>query len=279
MAVSTDGLERCSGQGDRETGDLGPVYGFQWRHFGYAFTRVRFVVKLDHSLTFLLLFVPLRSAKYVDCHAEYKGSNAGFDQLADVSGSACVAVASRFSATHWPHSLRFANGPTDCGAAQEESGLASHSHERLERTPPHRGPPVVSRISSDCVLVVACGSSADGAAAVPRAVPVLRRQRRALVRHVPAVSPSSPRLQAMLNLHPTSASASLPPFRSCDLGLGVPFNIASYSLLTCMLAHVTGLKPGAAFCFCLLANPSLRSLGLRGCGMCPSDGCVFLLTV
>ena len=32
--------------------------------------------------------------------------------------------------------------------------------------------------------------------------------------------------------------------RSCDLGLGVPFNIASYSLLTIMIAHVCGLKPG-----------------------------------
>jgi thymidylate synthase len=32
--------------------------------------------------------------------------------------------------------------------------------------------------------------------------------------------------------------------RSCDLGLGVPFNIASYSLLTVMIAHVCGLKPG-----------------------------------
>jgi dihydrofolate reductase/thymidylate synthase len=32
--------------------------------------------------------------------------------------------------------------------------------------------------------------------------------------------------------------------RSGDLGLGVPFNIASYSLLTCLLAHVCDLTPG-----------------------------------
>jgi dihydrofolate reductase/thymidylate synthase len=32
--------------------------------------------------------------------------------------------------------------------------------------------------------------------------------------------------------------------RSCDVGLGVPFNIASYSLLTRMMAQVCDLKPG-----------------------------------
>ena len=32
--------------------------------------------------------------------------------------------------------------------------------------------------------------------------------------------------------------------RSGDIGLGVPFNIASYSILVYMIAHVTNLQPG-----------------------------------
>jgi len=32
--------------------------------------------------------------------------------------------------------------------------------------------------------------------------------------------------------------------RSCDLMLGVPFNIASYGMLMCLLCHHAGLKPG-----------------------------------
>ena len=32
--------------------------------------------------------------------------------------------------------------------------------------------------------------------------------------------------------------------RSADIGLGVPFNIASYSLLVCMIADLLGLKRG-----------------------------------
>jgi thymidylate synthase len=39
-----------------------------------------------------------------------------------------------------------------------------------------------------------------------------------------------------LNLHLTQ--------RSCDIALGVPYNIAGYSFLLCLFSHFTGIRPG-----------------------------------
>lgn len=47
--------------------------------------------------------------------------------------------------------------------------------------------------------------------------------------------------------------------RSGDMGLGVPFNIASYSLLTIMIAHLANLKVNAAFS---LSRMKLQSLSI-----------------
>lgn len=46
------------------------------------------------------------------------------------------------------------------------------------------------------------------------------------------LAPGKPRLSCLLYQ------------RSCDMGLGVPFNIASYALLTRMIAKVVDMEPG-----------------------------------
>ncbi len=67
-----------------------------------------------------------------------------------------------------------------------------------------------------------CGRGRHGPAALPLPVPVLRR----------ADAQGVERLSCQLYQ------------RSADLFLGVPFNIASYALLTMMMAQVTGFAPG-----------------------------------
>ncbi|XP_039037979.1 bifunctional dihydrofolate reductase-thymidylate synthase-like isoform X2 [Hibiscus syriacus] len=121
----------------REEGDLGPVYGFQWRHFG---------------------------ARYTNMHADYTGQ--GFDQLSDVID-------------------KIKNNPND---------------------------------------------------------------RRIILS---AWNPSDLKLMALPPCHMfaqfyvANGELSCQLYqRSCDMGLGVPFNIASYALLTCMIAHVCDLVPG-----------------------------------
>jgi len=125
------------GLAHREVGDLGPVYGFQWRHFG---------------------------AKYVDMHTDYTGQ--GVDQLAELINT-------------------IKTNPTDRR------------------------------------LVLSAWNPAD--------------------LKLMALPPCHMFCQFFVSKGELSCQMYQ---RSCDMGLGIPFNIASYALLTCMIAHVTGLKPG-----------------------------------
>ncbi|KAH9696282.1 Bifunctional dihydrofolate reductase-thymidylate synthase [Citrus sinensis] len=122
---------------DREEGDLGPVYGFQWRHFG---------------------------ARYTNMHADYSGQ--GFDQLLDVIN-------------------KIKNNPND---------------RRI----------VLSAWNPFDLKLMAL-----------------------------------PPCHMFAQFYVANGELSCQMYqRSADMGLGVPFNIASYALLTCMIAHVCDLAPG-----------------------------------
>jgi dihydrofolate reductase/thymidylate synthase len=128
---------------DREEGDLGPVYGFQWRHFG---------------------------AEYKDCKSDY--TMKGFDQLQN-----CI---------------------------------------HLIKTEP----------TSRRIIMSAWNPSDMGKMALPPC-------------HI------------LCQFYVDGENLSCQMYqRSADVGLGVPFNIASYSLLTCMVAHVCNLKP-KTFHYCM----------------------------
>eukprot|EP01082_Thalassiosira_pseudonana_P007343 g6770.t1 g6770 contig23:1178395-1180293(-) len=123
----------------REEGDLGPVYGFQWRHFG---------------------------AEYKDMHADYTGQ--GVDQLAD-----CID--------------KIINNPED-----RRIVMSAWNPKDLD---------------------------------------------------VMALPPCHMFCQFYVDTDRNEVSCQMYQ-RSADMGLGVPFNIASYALLTHMIAKVTGRKAG-----------------------------------
>lgn len=133
---SKEFLASC-GLRHREEGDLGPVYGFQWRHFG---------------------------AKYVDMHTDYTGE--GVDQLAKVI-----------------HTIK--TNPND---------------RRIIMS-------AWNPVDLDQMALPPC--------------------------------------HAFVQFYVCNNELSCQLYqRSGDMGLGVPFNIASYSLLTYMIAHICDLKPG-----------------------------------
>jgi len=133
---SRDFLDK-QGLTNREEGDLGPVYGFQWRHFG---------------------------AEYKDMHADYTGM--GVDQLADVI-------------------------------------------HRIKTNPNDR-------------RIILCAWN-------PKDLPQM----------------ALPPCHAFVQFYVADGELSCQLYqRSADMGLGVPFNIASYAMLTHMIAHVTDLKAG-----------------------------------
>ncbi|KAI0044446.1 thymidylate synthase [Auriscalpium vulgare] len=130
------------GLGHRREGDLGPVYGFQWRHFG---------------------------AQYVDADKDYAGE--GVDQLREVI-------------------------------------------RKIKEDP------------TDRRIILSAWNPAD----IPQmALPPCHMMCQFYVHLPPPDAPTArPRLSCLMYQ------------RSADLGLGIPFNIASYALLTHMIAQVTG---------------------------------------
>ncbi|RXN00702.1 Thymidylate synthase [Acipenser ruthenus] len=133
---SREFLDR-SGFTSREEGDLGPVYGFQWRHFG---------------------------AEYKDMNSDYTGQ--GVDQLQKVIDTI--------------------------------------------------------KINPEDRRIIMCAWN-------PKDLPQM----------------ALPPCHALCQFYMCNGELSCQLYqRSGDMGLGVPFNIASYALLTYMIAHVTGLKPG-----------------------------------
>lgn len=157
---------------EREEGDLGPVYGFQWRHFG---------------------------AEYENCHADYNGK--GVDQIKEIV-------------------RKLKHSPYDRRIILSAWNVADLSKMAL--------PP--------------CHMFAQFYVSYPDAV----RGEAALQQHQ-QTSKNGSGTAGNGDGHKEQAKGHLSCVlyqRSCDMGLGVPFNIASYALLTHMLAYACDLVPG-----------------------------------
>ena len=144
------------GLSHRDVGDLGPVYGFQWRHFG---------------------------AEYVDAKTDYTGQ--GVDQLAEVID-------------------KLKNKPYD-----RRIILSAWNPADLKK-----------------MALPPCHMFAQFYVSFPRS------------------SATGPSNGEQPTTKPKGVLSCQLYQRSCDTGLGVPFNIASYAILTHMLAHVCDLTPG-----------------------------------
>lgn len=153
------------GLSHRDEGDLGPVYGFQWRHFG---------------------------AEYVDARTDYKGQ--GVDQLAEVID-------------------KLKNKPYDRRIILSAWNPADI--KKMALPPCHMF----------CQFYVSFPQAAKG------------------IGQAQSQSPEA-RTIGELQENPKGVLSCQLYQRSCDMGLGVPFNIASYALLTHMLADVCNLIPG-----------------------------------
>lgn len=157
------------GLSHRDVGDLGPVYGFQWRHFG---------------------------AEYIDAKTDYVGQ--GVDQIKEIVRKL----------QHNPYDRRIILSAWNVADLGKMALPPCHMFAQFYVSFPGSKPPASSSSSPENTSTTSLPNGLNG---------------------------PNPRPKGHLHC--------LLYQRSCDMGLGVPFNIASYALLTHMLAHACDLVP------------------------------------